>query len=95
MSRRAYFSKGKGEGLFVEFSLSKKKEDTGSCESQIALFTHRITHLTNHLKLHKKDSAARRGLLNLVGKRKRLLDYLQRKDAARHRSVLVATGVRK
>lgn len=90
-----YFLAVEKEKLFAKFSFSKKKEDTGSCESQIALFTHRISHLTGHLKVYKKDQAARRGLLNLVGKRRKLLTYLQRKDAERYRKILALAGVRK
>lgn len=71
------------------------ESNTGSAESQIALFTHRINHLTQHLKIHKKDYSTRLGLLKLVGKRRRLLDYLQEKDITRYRSVLSNLNIRK
>ena len=60
--------------------------DTGSPEVQIAILTNRISYLTDHFKLHKKDHHSRRGLLQLVGRRRRLLDYLRRHDEARYRS---------
>jgi len=70
-------------------------KDTGSPEVQIALLTNRIAYLTEHFKLHKKDHHSRRGLLNLVGRRRRLLDYLRRIDDARYRSVVERLGIRK
>ena len=70
-------------------------QDTGSPEVQIALLTNRITYLTEHFKLHKKDHHSRRGLLNLVGRRRRLLDYLRRVDDARYRSAVERLGIRK
>ena len=70
-------------------------QDTGSPEVQIALLTNRITYLTEHFKLHKKDHHSRRGLLNLVGRRRRLLDYLRRIDDARYRSAVERLGIRK
>jgi small subunit ribosomal protein S15 len=69
--------------------------DTGRPEVQIAIFTHRIRHLTDHLQTHKKDHASRRGLLLLVGKRRRLLDYLAKNDIERYRSVIAELGIRK
>lgn len=69
--------------------------DTGSPEVQIAVLTNRITYLTEHFKLHKKDHHSRRGLLNLVGRRRRLLDYLRRVDETRYRTVLERLGIRK
>ena len=69
--------------------------DTGSSEVQIALLTHRIRHLTTHLQTHKKDHATERGLLLLVGKRRRLLDYLRRIDVARYQAVIGSLGLRK
>lgn len=81
--------------LFKKFSQNKKAEDTGSSESQIALFTHRIKHLTDHLKTHKKDHATRLGLIKLVGKRKKLLSYLQRTDIGRYRNILSSLSLRK
>ncbi|MFY0608477.1 MAG: 30S ribosomal protein S15 [Cyclobacteriaceae bacterium] len=73
----------------------KGKEDTGSAEGQIALFTHRINHLTEHLKLNKQDHSTRLGLLRLVGKRRRLLDYLYKIDIERYRSIIAELGIRK
>jgi small subunit ribosomal protein S15 len=69
--------------------------DTGSSEVQIALLTARIEHLTEHLKTHKKDHHTRRGLLQLVGQRRRLLDYLQREDIERYRALLQRLGIRR
>ncbi len=69
--------------------------DTGSPEVQIALLTERITHLTEHLKLHAKDHHSRRGLLKMVGLRRNLLDYLRRKDYERYRSLIQSLGLRK
>jgi small subunit ribosomal protein S15 len=69
--------------------------DSGSPEVQIAVLTNRITYLTEHFKLHKKDHHSRRGLLTLVGRRRRLLDYLQRIDQSRYRAVLDRLGIRK
>ncbi|MEQ9304794.1 MAG: 30S ribosomal protein S15, partial [Marinoscillum sp.] len=68
---------------------------TGSAEGQIALFTHRINHLTEHLKANKQDHATRLGLMKLVGKRRRLLDYLTKKDIERYRSIIAELGIRK
>src|SRR5207249_6253066 len=69
--------------------------DTGSPEVQIAILTNRITYLTEHFKLHRKDHHSRRGLLQLVGRRRRLLDYLRRIDDARYHAVLDRLGIRK
>ena len=69
--------------------------DTGSPEVQIAVLTNRITYLTDHFKLHKKDHHSRRGLLQLVGRRRRLLDYLRGVDEARYRAVIERLGIRK
>ena len=70
-------------------------QDTGKAEVQIAIFSHRINHLTQHLRNHKKDHATRRGLLKLVGKRRRMLNYLIEKDIERYRSITKALGLRK
>lgn len=72
-----------------------KPGDTGSSEVQIALLSHRITYLTDHFKTHKKDHHSRRGLLKLVGQRRRLLNYLKRKDVERYRTVIKELGIRK
>lgn len=70
-------------------------ENTGSTEAQIALFTKRINHLTDHLKEHTGDHASRRGLLKLVGKRRRLLDYLKDNDIEKYRELIADLGIRK
>jgi small subunit ribosomal protein S15 len=69
--------------------------DTGSPEVQVALLTERINHLTEHLKVHTKDHHSRRGLLVLVGRRRRLLDYLRRNDVERYRSLIAKLGLRR
>ncbi|MCA9709157.1 MAG: 30S ribosomal protein S15 [Myxococcales bacterium] len=73
----------------------KGEADTGSPEVQIALLSERITYLTDHFRTHKKDFHSRRGLLKLVGRRRRLLDYLKAKDIDRYRTVIAALGIRK
>jgi small subunit ribosomal protein S15 len=73
----------------------KKETDTGSPEVQIALVTERIKYLTEHFKSHPKDHASRRGLLKLVGQRRRLLDYLKKNDVSRYAVVLERLGLRK
>ena len=72
-----------------------KEGDTGSPEVQIAILTDRIIHLTEHLKVHKKDFHTRRGLLMLVGQRRRFLNYLEKKDFERYRSIITRLGLRK
>ncbi len=69
--------------------------DTGSPEVQIAILTERITYLTEHFKIHKKDHHSRRGLLKLVGQRRRLLDYVKKKDDARYRTIIEKLGIRR
>jgi small subunit ribosomal protein S15 len=69
--------------------------DTGSPEVQVAILTERITSLTEHLKMHKKDFASRRGLLMMVGQRRRLLDYLRRKEQSRYLTLIERLGLRK
>ena len=69
--------------------------DTGSPEVQIAIFSHRITYLTEHLKIHKKDHHSRRGLLVLVGRRRSLLDYLKKKDVERYRIIIGKLGIKR
>jgi small subunit ribosomal protein S15 len=71
------------------------EKDTGSPEVQVALLSERINMLTEHFKTHKKDHHSRRGLLKLVGQRRRLLDYLKGKDAARYRKLIEGLGIRK
>ncbi len=72
-----------------------KEGDTGSPEVQIALLTQRILHLTEHLKIHKKDFHTRRGLLKMVGQRRRFLQYLERKDFDRYKNIITKLGLRK
>lgn len=81
--------------IFANNSFTKKVEDTGSPESQIALFTFRINHLNEHLKKNKNDSSTKLGLLRLVGKRRKLLDYLAKIDINRYRSIIKELGIRK
>ena len=69
--------------------------DTGSPEVQVALITERVNRLTEHLKIHKKDHHSRRGLLMLVGKRRRLLNYLRKEDVERYRSLIAKLGLRR
>lgn len=80
-------------GLIKQFQQHDK--DSGSPEVQIAVLTNRITYLTEHFKTHKKDHHSRRGLLQLVGRRRRLLDYLRGVDEARYRAVIERLGIRK
>jgi len=90
-----YLNSEKKQELFSKHGFAKKKTDTGSPESQIALFTHRIGHLTEHLKGQKKDFSTQQGLLKLVGKRKKLLNYLQNTNIERYRAVLSDLDLRK
>lgn len=69
--------------------------DTGSPEVQVALLSQRITHLTEHLKVHKHDHHSRRGLMQLIGRRRRLLDYLRENDVERYRSLIARLGIRR
>lgn len=70
-------------------------KDTGSSEVQISLLTNKITSLTEHFKTHKKDHHSRRGLLRMVSKRRKLLDYLRRRDEEKYQAVIAALGIRK
>jgi small subunit ribosomal protein S15 len=90
-----YLTAAVKQDLFSKHGFAKKKNDTGSPESQIALFTHRINHLTEHLKENKKDFATQQGLLKLVGKRKKLLNYLQANNIERYRAILAELDLRK
>ena len=83
----------KKKNLFKKYG--KSDTDTGSPESQIALFTQRIEHLTGHLKKNEKDFSTQRALLKLVGKRRRLLDYLKHRDIERYRAILKVLNLRK
>ena len=71
------------------------ESDTGSPEVQIAILTARIQELTEHLKIHKHDNHSRRGLLKMVGKRRKMLDYLAKKDVERYRAIIAKLGIRK
>ncbi len=86
-------TKEKKEEIIKEFQ--QAEGDTGSPEVQIALLTHRINGLIEHLKQHKHDEGSRRGLLKLVGQRRRLLAYLSRKDYQRYKALLPRLGLRK
>ncbi len=88
-----YLSKEKKEEIFTKHG--KGKNDTGSAEGQIALFTYRINHLTEHLKQNRKDFNSERSLVKLVGKRRALLDYLTKKDILRYRAIVKELGLRK
>jgi small subunit ribosomal protein S15 len=86
-------AKEKKEGIIGNYRTHDT--DTGSPEVQIALFTERINQLTEHFKIHTKDHHSRRGLLKLVGQRRRLLDYLKKKDIQRYRNIIEKLGIRK
>ncbi len=88
-----YLASEKKQEIFGQYG--KSNTDTGSAESQIALFSYRIAHLTNHLRSNKKDYGTQRALLRLVGKRRRLLDYLKEKDIERYRAIVKALNLRK
>ena len=88
-----YLTKEVKAELFAKHG--KSAQDTGSAEGQIALFTFRINHLSQHLKSNHKDYATERSLVKLVGKRKRLLDYLKKKDINRYRAIIGELGIRK
>lgn len=88
-----YLSPEKKKEIFKKHG--KSEADTGTSESQIALFTYRINHLTEHLKNSKKDFSTQRALLKMVGKRRRLLDYLRERDIERYRSILKELNLRK
>ncbi|MDP9455632.1 MAG: 30S ribosomal protein S15 [Actinobacteria bacterium] len=81
------------EAIISEYAVNEG--DTGSPEVQVAVLTTRIRHLTEHLRTHKHDYHSRRGLLKLVGKRRRLLKYLQSKDVERYRSLIARLGLRR
>jgi len=83
----------KREAIIGSYRLHEK--DTGSPEVQIALLSARIEYLTDHFKMHKKDHHSRRGLLKLVGQRRRLLDYLKNKDIERYRTIIQRLGLRR
>jgi small subunit ribosomal protein S15 len=84
---------GSKSKVVMDYRIHSK--DTGSPEVQVALLTERISYLTEHFRAHRKDHASRRGLLTMVGKRKRLLEYLKRHDTGRYRQVIERLGIRK
>ncbi len=88
-----YLTSEKKKDIFKTYGNSET--NTGTSESQIALFTYRINHLTEHLKISKKDFSTQRALQKLVGKRRRLLDYLRNRDIERYRSILKELNLRK
>lgn len=88
-----YLTSEKKQEIFKDHG--KSNTDTGSPESQVALFSYRINHLTEHLKVHKKDHNTERSLMRMVGKRRRLLDYLKKIDIERYRSIIKALNLRK
>ena len=88
-----YLNQAKKVEIFTEFG--KGATDTGSAESQIALFTYRIKHLTEHLKKNHKDNATARSLTMLVGKRRKLLRYVKERDIERYRALIKALGLRR
>ena len=88
-----YLSTEKKAEIFSKYG--KNEHDTGSAEGQIALFTFRIKHLTEHMKDNKKDLFTQRSLIRLVGKRRKLLDYLKAKDIERYRAIIKELGLRK
>ncbi len=88
-----YLDSAKKEELFEKYGQNAK--DTGSAESQIALFTYRITHLTEHMKQNRKDHSTERALTGLVGQRRSLLNYLKKRDINRYRAIIKALGLRK
>jgi small subunit ribosomal protein S15 len=93
LDKDMYLTTEKKQEFFRTFGSSEL--DTGSAEGQIALFSYRISHLTEHLKKNKKDFSTQRALTNLVGKRRRLLDYLKDKDISRYREIIKALNLRK
>lgn len=90
-----YLTTEKKQEIFKVSGKAKSTKDTGSAESQIGLFTFRINHLTSHLQKNPKDYSTRLGLLKLVGKRRRLLDYLNKIDITRYRSIISELNIRK
>ena len=86
-------TKEKKQSIITKFG--KSKDDTGSCEVQIALLTERINNLSEHFSHHKKDKHSRRGLLVMVGKRRSLLNYLKKKDSAKYEDILNKLNLRK
>lgn len=90
---KGYLTPEKKEEIFKTYG--KSNTDTGSAESQVALFSYRISHLTEHLKINKKDFSTERALLKLVGKRRRLLDYMKEQDIERYRAIIKELKLRR
>ena len=88
-----YLEAAKKQEIFEKYG--KSNTDTGSSESQIALFSYRISHLTEHMKLNRKDYSTERALTTLVAKRRRLLNYLKNTDITRYREIIKTLGLRK
>ena len=88
-----YLNPEKKQEIFGQYG--KSNTDTGSPESQIALFSYRISHLTEHLKVNRKDYSTSRALTKLVAKRRALLNYLKEKDIERYRAIIKSLGLRK
>ena len=88
-----YLTPEKKQEFFAKYG--KNEKDTGSAEAQIAMFSFRIQHLTEHLKQNRKDHNTERSLILLVGKRRNLLDYLKKKDIERYRAIVKDLGLRK
>lgn len=88
-----YLTSDVKKGIFSQYG--KSETNTGSVESQVALFTFRIKHLTEHLKQNKKDNVTRRSLVLMVGRRRKFLEYVKTKDIERYRSIIKELGLRK
>jgi small subunit ribosomal protein S15 len=88
-----HLTKEEKQEIFAKYG--KSNSDTGSPESQIALFTNRIAHLTEHLKVHKKDFSTEHALKKMVGRRRRLLDYLKAKDIEKYRNLINELNIRR
>jgi len=88
-----YLTKEKKQEIFEKYG--KSNTDTGSSEGQVALFTYRIAHLTEHLKVNRKDYHTEHSLVRLVGKRRNLLDYIKAKDIENYRALIKELGIRK
>jgi small subunit ribosomal protein S15 len=93
IKKRMYLDPAKKKEIFGQYG--KSNTDTGSPEAQIALFSYRISHLTEHLKVNRKDYSTERALTTLVGKRRALLNYLKDRDIERYRAIVKALGLRK
>ena len=89
----SYLTTEKKAGIFTEFGA--KATNTGSIEAQVAMLTERINHISDHLKINKKDFSTQRGLMQMVGKRKRLLTYMSKHNLSGYRSLIEKLGLRK